>query len=104
MEKTAQMFKNDQLQVTAISLSIEKSFEHKTKKNLLKVEKPEQIPIIIDYTKLHKHYLKLSKIKLTCMYIYVYKLCRNIFEICMNINIVNDIIINFCIIILKKQI
>jgi len=73
MEK--QILKKNRLGVTAITsaipFSIEKSFVHKTKKDQSKIEKSEQIPITIDYTKLHKHYLKLSKIRLTCMYMCV---------------------------------
>jgi len=84
MEKPAQMLK-DRLQITAITsaipLSIEKSFAHKTKKDLSKIKKPEQISIIIDYTKLHKYYLKLSKIKLTCMYTYTHTYARAYIQI-----------------------
>jgi len=55
MEK--QILKKNRLGVTAITsaipFSIEKSFVHKTKKDQSKIEKSEQIPITIDYTKLH---------------------------------------------------
>lgn len=53
----------------AIPLLTKKSIAHKIKKQPCKVDESEWTPVIVDYAKLHKHYLKLSKIKLTCMYI-----------------------------------
>ncbi|XP_036151396.1 protoheme IX farnesyltransferase, mitochondrial isoform X2 [Monomorium pharaonis] len=45
----------------------EKSVACKVEKDTCKIDKSEWTPIIVDYTKLHKHYLKLSKIKLTSL-------------------------------------
>lgn len=49
------------------SFPVEKSVVCKIEKDPCKKEKSEWTPIIVDYTKLHKHYLKLSKIKLTSL-------------------------------------
>ncbi|RLU16847.1 hypothetical protein DMN91_010915 [Ooceraea biroi] len=71
MEKPTQVLENDRLQVTAITsaipFSVEKDVCSKIKKDRSKVEESEQTPITIDYSKLHKDYLKLSKIKLTSL-------------------------------------
>lgn len=72
MEKPTQILKNGHKRaaVTTPTVSfVEKSVTYEVEKDPHKIEKSEWTPIIVDYTKLHKHYLKLSKIKLTCMYI-----------------------------------
>jgi len=72
MERPAQTVE-DRLRIVTVTPVIpfpptKENVVHKTEKQPCKVE-PEWTPVIVDYTKLHKHYLKLSKIKLTCMYI-----------------------------------
>lgn len=73
MEEPAQTLKNSYKQIGAITSTIsfaEKSkIAYKIEKVPHKLETSEWTPVVIDYTKLHKHYLKLSKIKLTSMYI-----------------------------------
>lgn len=75
MEEPVQTVKNGDKRVSAttpiISLHAERSVVYKIEKDLHKIEKSKWTPVIVDYTKLHKHYLKLSKIKLTCMYIHI---------------------------------
>lgn len=72
MEEPAQTVKDGHKRVSVttpiVSLHAEKNI-CKIEKNPHKIENSKSTPVIIDYTKLHKHYLKLSKIKLTCMYI-----------------------------------
>lgn len=72
MEEPAQLMEDDRLQINAMTPVIpfptKKNAACEIKKNLHKVEKPEWKSIVVDYNTLHKHYLKLSKIKLTCMY------------------------------------
>lgn len=72
LEEPTQTMEDDRLQIGAITpiipFPIKKNAVGEIKKNLHKVEKPEWKSIIINFTILHKHYLKLSKIKLTCMY------------------------------------
>lgn len=72
IEKSAQVLENDRLRVTEITstiipLSIEKNVARKIKKDSSRAEESEHTPIVVDYSKLHKHYLKLSKIKLTSL-------------------------------------
>jgi len=70
MEEPAQTVKDSYKRVGTFLIdpsSIKKS-TCKIEKDLCKIEKSEWTPILVDYTKLHKYYLKLSKIKLTCMY------------------------------------
>lgn len=73
MEEPVQATEEDtRLRVPAVTpvipFSVEKNIIHKTKSDTCKIQKPEQVSIIVDYTKLHKQYLKLSKIRLTCKY------------------------------------
>ncbi|XP_011860829.1 PREDICTED: protoheme IX farnesyltransferase, mitochondrial [Vollenhovia emeryi] len=44
---------------------VQKNVAYETEKDAHKTESSEWTPILIDYTKLHKHYLRLSKIRLT---------------------------------------
>ncbi|XP_011139220.1 protoheme IX farnesyltransferase, mitochondrial isoform X2 [Harpegnathos saltator] len=50
-----------------IPFPVGKTVVHEIKKNLSQIQMSEWSPIIVDYTKLHKHYLKLSKIRLTSL-------------------------------------
>lgn len=72
MEEPAQTVEYDRLQIGAVTsiipCSTKKSVACEIKKDPYKVEKSEWRSIVVNYTTLHKHYLKLSKIKLTCMY------------------------------------
>lgn len=72
MEDPAQTVEYDRMQIgtvtSIISRPIEKNIACEVKKDVYKVEKPEWRSIVTDYTTLHKQYLKLSKIKLTCTY------------------------------------
>lgn len=72
MEEQKQMMdeKYDPLQISAVTtvpFPTKKKVAYEMKKDPLKVEKSEWKSIMVNYTMLHKHYLKLSKIKLTCM-------------------------------------
>jgi len=72
MEEQKQMMdeKYDRLQISAVTtvpFPTKKKVAYEMKKDPLKVEKSEWKSIMVNYTMLHKHYLKLSKIKLTCM-------------------------------------
>ncbi|XP_032665370.1 protoheme IX farnesyltransferase, mitochondrial isoform X2 [Odontomachus brunneus] len=50
-----------------IPFPVDKTVVHKIKKDPCQVQVPEWSPITVDYTKLHEHYLKLSKIRLTSL-------------------------------------
>lgn len=71
VEEQTQTMEYDPLQINAVTSIVpfppKKKVACETKKNSLKVEKLEWKSIMVNYTMLHKHYLKLSKIKLTCM-------------------------------------
>lgn len=53
--------------VTTVPFPTKKKVTYEMKKDPLKVEKSEWKSIMVNYTMLHKHYLKLSKIKLTSL-------------------------------------
>ncbi|XP_011636151.1 protoheme IX farnesyltransferase, mitochondrial [Pogonomyrmex barbatus] len=71
MEKSVQIVKDSRLQIGATTSTIpffaKKNNANKIDKSPPEVKESEWTPIMIDYTKLHKHYLKLSKIKLTSL-------------------------------------
>ncbi|XP_014476965.1 PREDICTED: protoheme IX farnesyltransferase, mitochondrial [Dinoponera quadriceps] len=74
MEEPVQSAEDSRLRVAVatpvIPFPVEKAVEkivHKVKNNPGQVQMSEWSPIKVDYTKLHKHYLKLSKIKLTSL-------------------------------------
>lgn len=71
MEEPAQTVKDGHKRVGVTTVidpfPTKKSVARTIEKDPYKIEKSEWTPIIVDYTKLHKYYLKLSKIKLTCM-------------------------------------
>ncbi|KAL6420708.1 hypothetical protein ACFW04_013984 [Cataglyphis niger] len=71
MEEPTQLIEDDRLQIDAINPIIpfptKKNAACEINKNLHKVEKPEWRSIVVNYNTLHKHYLKLSKIKLTSL-------------------------------------
>lgn len=76
MEKPLQSVEDSRLEIPtstihAISSVRDKNIAYEIKKDLCKVQEPEWTPITIDYNKLHKHYLKLAKIRLTGMYTYI---------------------------------
>ncbi|KYM98015.1 PREDICTED: protoheme IX farnesyltransferase, mitochondrial isoform X1 [Cyphomyrmex costatus] len=69
MEEQTQTVKGSHKRIgltTLVSLP-EKNVAYRTEKESCKIEKSEWTPLITDYTKLHKYYLKLSKIKLTSL-------------------------------------
>lgn len=65
MEEPAQISKDGYKRIGAITPTVSFIEESKIEKDPHKLEMSEWTPVIINYTKLHKHYLKLSKIKLT---------------------------------------
>lgn len=71
VEEQTQTIEYDPLQINAVTSIVPFSTEKKVacdmNKDSLKVEKLKWKSIMVNYTMLHKHYLKLSKIKLTCM-------------------------------------
>lgn len=71
IEDPTQTVEYDRIQIGTVNSIIprpsEKQIACEVKKDVHKVEKPEWRPIVIDYTTLHKEYLKLSKIKLTSL-------------------------------------
>lgn len=75
MEEPVHSVEDTPVRVAAITpvvpFPVDKTVVHKIKKNpcASQVQVSEWSPITVDYTKLHKHYLKLSKIRLTCKYV-----------------------------------
>ncbi|KAL0124064.1 hypothetical protein PUN28_006097 [Cardiocondyla obscurior] len=68
IEKSVEILKNDDKDLTTtLTVPIAKKNVYTTQKDIDKIEKLEWTPIKTDYTKLYKHYLKLSKIKLTSL-------------------------------------
>lgn len=68
MEEQTQTMEYDRLQTGAITTASlpEKKIACEVKKDSLKLGKSEWKSIMVNYSMLHKYYLKLSKIKLTC--------------------------------------
>ncbi|KAG5341358.1 COX10 protein, partial [Acromyrmex heyeri] len=69
MEELAQTMKggHKRIGLTTLVPFPEKNVVCKIEKDPCKIEKSERTSLITDYIKLHKHYLKLSKIKLTSL-------------------------------------
>lgn len=70
MEEPAQSVEDTRLRVATVTpvipFPVDKTVIHKIKKDPCQIQASEWSLITVDYTKLHKHYLKLSKIRLTC--------------------------------------